>query len=81
MCHVCRGKKHFPFIWNMSLVVLFINYFRNMGPSRSLLFKIIPGRLSLDFPIFMGEIQYIGNLNNYSRFIYNTKCMHLDSLL
>jgi len=59
--HVCREKKHFPFIWNMSLEVLFINYFRNMGPSKSLLSKIILGRLSLDFPIYMQEIQCIGN--------------------
>lgn len=56
-----REKKHFPFIWNMSLEVLFINYFRNMGPSKSLLSKIILGRLSLDFPIYMRETQCIGN--------------------
>lgn len=83
MCHVCREKKHSPFIWNMSLVVLFTNYFRNMGPSKSLLFKIIPGKLSLVFAIFMGEIQCIGNLvNGYSKiYIYNMNCMHLDSFL
>lgn len=59
-CHLFRGKTHSLFIWNMCLVVQFINYFKNMVLLRNLWFKIIPDRLSLGLPTYMEEIRFIG---------------------
>lgn len=55
-----RVKKHCPFTWNMSLVVPFTNYFKNMVLLGSLLFKITLGKSSQDLLTCMEELQCTG---------------------
>ena len=59
-CHVVRVKKHYQFIWSMSLVALSTSYFKNMVPLRNLSFKIMLGRLFLGLPTYTGEVLCTG---------------------